>query len=460
LVSERLSTGISELDQVLFGGFPTNTLNIIMGAPGTGKTILAEQITFANSSPQSPALYLTTLSEPLEKFISHGQTYAFFDPSKVAESVFYEDLGLIVRERGIAALPDIVTEMLIARRPRLIVIDSFKALMELIEESPEQRTVLFDLASVLGAYQCTSFIVGEYTEEMMADLPEFAVADAILSLLKHATGVREHRFLKIEKLRGSQSLPGMHAFAIRDSGIEVFPRLLTPQTSPDYDLDVERVSTGIKGLDDMVAKGFWRGSTTLVAGPNGSGKTVIGLHFIREGILRNEPGVYVGFQENPVQLARIITNFGWDSAAMFRDENFEHMYRSPVEMQLDNVATELMRRVRGGKIKRVVIDALGDLRKSSSDEQRFSEFMYALTQWFAVQNVTCLMTFGLHYGVQGQDVSDEEISNLSDNIVLLRFQQGPEVKRAVRIIKTRGSTHDHREQIIDISNKGMRITPR
>ena len=170
--------------------------------------------------------------------------------------------------------------------------------------------------------------------------------------------------------------------------------------------------------------------------------------------------LYIGFQENPVQLNRMITNFGWDAAAMLRDANFEHLYRSPVEMQLDSVAAELMARVRSGNVKRVVIDALGDLRKSSSDERRFSEFMYALTQWFAVQNVTCLMIFGLHYGLIGQDVSDEEISNLSDNIVLLRFEEGPEVGRAVRIIKTRGSAHDHREQIVEISNKGIRIKPR
>ncbi|MDQ2937699.1 MAG: hypothetical protein M3R67_09335 [Acidobacteriota bacterium] len=455
---ERLKTGNPELDEVLYGGFPANTINVVMGAPGTGKTILAEQLVFANATADSPALYLTTLSEPLEKFIKHGQNYGFFDPAKVGETVFYEDLAIMVRERGIGALAEIVTEMLVQRKPRLVVIDSFKALNELIDTPHERRTILFDLASVLTAYKCTTFLIGEYSEKMMTDLPEFAIADAILLLLKQATGVREQRFLKVEKLRGSGSSPGMHAFNISRNGIVIFPRLLTPPASPLYTANVERVNTGIRGLDDMIENGFWRGSTTLVAGPTGSGKTIIGLHFIREGVLNDEPGVYVGFQENPVQLTRVMRQFDWKPEAMFENGSFELMYRSPVEMQLDSVATELITKVREGRVKRVVIDAIGDLKKSSADLQRFSDFMYSLTQWFATENVTCLLLYELHNLFEAPRISDEEISNMSDNIVLLHFSEGAEMERMIRIIKTRGSAHDHRLHTFEISRKGARVT--
>lgn len=454
---ERLKTGNRELDEVLLGGFPANTINLVMGAPGTGKTILAEQLVFANATADSTALYLTTLSEPLDKFIQHGQSYGFFDPAKVGETVFYEDLGTVVRERGIGALADIATEMLVQRKPRLVVIDSFKALNELIETAHERRTILFDLASVLTMYKCTSFLIGEYSHEMMTELPEFAIADAILSLVKQATGVREQRFLKVEKLRSSGSIPGMHAFNISQNGMVIFPRLLTPPVSPGYTANVERVNTGITGLDDMIEKGFRRGSTTLVAGPTGSGKTIIGLHFIREGVLNNEPGVYVGFQENPVQLTRVMRNFGWKPETLVNNSSFELMYRSPVEMQLDSVATELITRVREGRVRRVVIDAIGDLKKSSADNQRFSDFMYALTQWFATENVTCLLLDELHNLFEGPRISDEEISNMSDNIVLLNLPQAQEMERTLRIIKTRGSAHDHRLHNLEISSKGARV---
>jgi len=438
LVIERVKTGIDELDQVLQGGFPVNTLNVIMGAPGTGKTILVEQLVFANAGPQSVALYLTTLSEPLDKFIAHGQSYDFFDAARIGETVLYEDLGVMVRERGIAALAEIVAELLAQIKPRLIVIDSFKALSELIENPRDRRTILFDLASVLTSYSCTTFLVGEYAGEMMTELPEFAIADSILLLVKQPTGVREQRFLKVEKLRGSGSIPGMHAFNISQRGIEVYPRLLTPSIAPSYTANVERVNTGISGLDDMIERGFWRGSTTLVAGPTGSGKTIIGLQFIREGVLNGEPGLYAGFQENPTQLARIMQHFDWDPATLLADGLFELLYRSPVEMQLDSVATDLFMHVRKGRVKRIVIDALGDLR-SSSDVQRFSDFMYALTQWFAAQNVTCMLMYELHDLFESEAVSDEEISNMSDNVVLLRF------------------THDHRERTFEISNRGVTI---
>lgn len=454
---ERIKTGSIELDEILEGGFPANTINVIMGAPGTGKTIFAEQLMFANASAETPCLYLTTLSEPLEKFITHGQTYGFFDVAKIGDSVFYEDLGLLIRERGINALASVVTELIMQRKPRLIVIDSFKALSELWEDRQHHRTVLFDLASVLSTYNCTSFLVGEYADESMTELPEFAIADAILQLVKRASGVREQRFLKVEKLRGSNSAPGMHAFNILDDGIRVYPRLRTPPQVPVYKVNLQRVDTGISGLDDMVETGFWGGSTTLVAGPTGSGKTIIGLHFIRQGVLNGEPGVYVGFQENPVQLVRIMQHLGWDSEDLLKGNLFEHMYRSPVEMHLDSVATELFRRVRDSRIKRVVIDALGDLRKSSADGLRFSDFMYALTQWFAVRNVTCLLMYELHLLFEIPAITDEDISNMSDNIVLLRLIPEGEMTRTIRIIKTRGSGHDHRERVVNITSQGVSI---
>ena len=454
---ERLKTGNSQLDEILQGGFPINTINVVMGAPGTGKTILAEQLVFANATPDEPALYLTTLSEPLDKFIQHGQSYAFFDSARVGETVIYEDLGVAVRERGISALAEIVTEMFAQRKPRLMVIDSFKALNELIDTPHERRTILFDLASVLTAYECTTFFIGEYSGDMMTDLPEFAIADSIVLLLKNSTGVREQRFLRVEKLRGSGSSPGLHAFNISEQGIILFPRLLTPAVSPAYSTPPERVNSGVAGLDDMIERGFWRGSTTLVAGPTGSGKTIIGLHFIREGVLNGEPGVYVGFQENPSQLSRVISHFDWDAAALLKNDLFELMYRSPVEMQLDSVAAELFSRVREGRVKRVVVDAIGDLKKSSADNQRFSDFMYALTQWFATQNVTCLLMYEVHNLFDAPQISDEEISNMSDNIILLSFSRDPKMVRTVRIVKTRGSGHDHREHILGISNSGVAI---
>jgi circadian clock protein KaiC len=454
-VTDRILTGCAGLDEVLGGGIPANTISVIMGAPGTGKTILAEQLAFANATPEAPALYLTTLSEPLEKFIVHGQTQAFFDTAKVGVSMQYEDLGLMLRQSGVDQLPELVTNLLMERRPGFLFIDSFKALTELMMTPQQRRTVIYDLASVLSSYNCTSFLIGEYAPETMTELPEFAIADVVLQLMKYSTNVSEQRFLRVEKLRGSYSIPGMHAFAIDREGIEVYPRLLTPTASPDYSAKVERVNTGIANLDGIIAEGFWRGSTTLIAGPTGSGKTIIGLHFITQGALKGEQGLYVGFQENPTQLSRVMKNLGWQPEKLLNGGGVDLLYKSPVELQADTVTSEIFRRVRDGKVRRVVIDALGDLERSSMDRQRFADFIYALTQWFAAENVTCLMMYELTNLFEVHGISDQEISNMADNVILLRFTPGPEMQRTLRIIKTRGSAHDNREHELQITNKGV-----
>ncbi|HEY6066154.1 MAG TPA: ATPase domain-containing protein, partial [Thermoanaerobaculia bacterium] len=137
--------------------------------------------------------------------------------------------------------------------------------------------------------------------------------------------------------------------------------------------------------------------------------------------------------------------------------HFEHLYRSPVEMELDEVVRELFRRVRDSKIKRVAIDSLADLKRSSFDPQRYMEYMYALVQWFAVEGITSMMTYEIPHLFEAHSLSEEQISNISDNIVLLRFTQSQPMERTLRIIKTRNSGHDHAERVLKIRSGGISV---
>jgi len=454
---ERLSTGNDQLDRVLAGGFPRHSVNIVMGLPGTGKTLLAEQLAFANATVERPALYLTTLSEPLTKVVSYLQEMSFADVGRIGSEVLYESLVEVLRDNP-QALVDRVAELVQQHRPGVVVIDSFKAVMELMRDPLHWRNLVFDLAALLGAYELTAIWVGEYPGDAVASLPEFAVADGILELQRRQVGSRDERFLQVVKLRGSGFRDGRHAFRIDRGGIKVFPRLVGPSVARLYASIDERLQSGIQGLDAMIETGWLRGTSTLVAGPSGAGKTMLGLHFLRRGVNDGEPGLHVTFQETPTQLRRVMTNLGWETEEMLQEGRLDVLHSSPVELQVDSVIEEIFRRIDRNGVQRVVVDALGDIEKAAADPNRFSDYVYALTQELASRRITSMLTVEAPGSpVAGEVMTGKDVSYMSDNILLLAMDLSSELTRGVRIIKTRGSAHDGRLHPLRIGRFGMAV---
>jgi len=259
-VVARISCGTQPLDDVLGGGLPRNGINLVIGVPGSGKTILAQQCVFTNARPEQPALYLSTVSEPMEKVLRYGETLSFFDPSVVGAGVRYEDLGQVLHTQGLPGVLDRLRELIRDRRPGLIVIDSFKALHPYAEGRSGFRRFLHELAGMLSAYPVTSLWIGEYGEDEIVLAPEFAVADAIISLGTTQSGGRAFRALQVLKLRGGDFLSGRHAYRLSADGVNVFPRLADPGDSTDYTLGRRRLASGIQALDDMLEEGYWAGT--------------------------------------------------------------------------------------------------------------------------------------------------------------------------------------------------------
>jgi circadian clock protein KaiC len=228
-VGDRLLSGHAPLDEILGGGLPANAISLVMGRPGSGKTILAQQYAFRNGRPDRPAVYFSTVSEPLEKIVRFGQSLAFFDTAAIGTSVFYEDLGGIVNRDGLAGVADQLGRVVRERRPGLIVIDSFKALQAFAADYGEFRRFLHELAGRLGAFPAASLWVGEYEDAEIASMAEFAVADAIVSLTSERVGQREARFLQVKKLRGSGYRSGQHAYRVTADGLRLSPGSRTSQ---------------------------------------------------------------------------------------------------------------------------------------------------------------------------------------------------------------------------------------
>jgi circadian clock protein KaiC len=436
-MTDRLLSGDPKLDAVLGGGLPTNSITVLAGPPGGGKTILAHQYAFENASPDKPALYLTTVSEPFDKVLRYGQTLTFFDARLIGQAVVYEDLGVTLASRGLTAALDRIDALIKERRPGVIVIDSFKAFRDFATDDGEFRRFLHALAGRLSVCRATSFWIGEYDRDDVFGEPEFTVADAILHLSAKRISERQLREFEVGKLRGSDFLMGRHAYRLSNNGVAVFPRLADPAQEGAYSVDgTKRISSGIEALDMMLTDGYWPGASTLIAGPSGCGKTLLGLHFVFSGAHEGEPGLVATLQENPAQLERVVSSFGWS----LEEDAVEVMYRSPVDIYIDEWFHELLERIEQGSVRRVLIDSLDDLGFTTQDEVRFREYMYSLVQRCARNQVSLMMTLEVPNLSRITHLSDFNISHLADNVVLLQYVwSGAQVKRALTVLKARAS---------------------
>jgi circadian clock protein KaiC len=455
-VTSRLKSGHPRLDLVLGGGLSSGALTLITGAPGTGKTLLAQQFVFSNATPDAPAVYVSTESEPRDKILRYGRSLSFFDEDLVGKAVFYEDLGGLLDERGLPAFVDRLQGLIAEHTPGIIVVDSFKALHAFARETSDFRWFLHDFAARLSASGASSFWVGEYGLDDIAREPEFAVADAIIQLSSTMVKERENRVLQVLKLRGSGFLSGQHAYRLSENGVDVFPRLADAGDPSGYELSDERISSGIPALDVMLGDGYWPGACTLVAGPSGSGKTVMGLSFIFGGAARGERGLIANLQENPSQLQRTARGFGWS----LEDPSVSLLYRSTVDLYIDEWVYSVLEALDREKATRLVIDSLGDLAFASPDQIRLREYIYSLTQRCSRRGISVLMTMEVPDLFHLSRLSESGISNMSDNVILLQFLRSrSRVKRALTVLKTRASLHEPEIREYQITGDGMVVGP-
>jgi circadian clock protein KaiC len=453
-----IKTGNEQMDEILHGGFPPNSINIIMGQPGTGKTVFTEQMVFSNATDgDRPILYITTLSEPVAKLLVYLQRFSFFDDEKIGTAVHYRDIGPELVEKGLDHLLDVIKEAIHEISPKIIVVDSLKALHDLAGSTQQMRRMLYELTGILTTFETTVFLVGEYSEDNVKQMPEFALADGIVEFMRKSGSSRDERFVRVLKLRGSGYMEGMHGCKISAHGVKIYPRLVTPQIPERYDWLHESLSSGIDGFENLIDSGIRRGSTSIVAGPTGGGKTTFALQYVLEGVRQGEQALYVNFQENPVQLRNTIKSL--DAKMPDAGEGgLELLYSSPVELQIDSIIVEIFRLIKEKKFSRVVIDSLNDLAAASKDPQRLHEYIYSLTQHFVVNGVTSIITFETTGGLsESRAELAGKFSNIADNIFLLGINGPPDYDRTICCIKARGVNHDLKPHTMQITSRGVKI---
>ena len=455
-MNDRIPTGSERLDEILEGGLLKNAINLIVGIPGSGKTILSQQIAFRNATVEKPALYLSTLSEPLDKILRYGEGLSFFDQAALREGrLVYEDLGQQLGEGGLDGILETIDRHLRQVRPGIVVLDSIRAFHAMASDIGAFRQFLYGLLRRLSAASTTAIWNAPYTRAQAQSEAEFAVADAIVALDIKQMADREVRVLQVMKLRGSGYRSGEHSYRVTSAGIEVYPRLAEVQVEAPYTLSEKHSATGVAALDELLGEGgYWEGSTTLIVGPSGIGKTLMGLHFLYHGAEVGEPGILATFQENKTQLERVVGSFGWSI-----DNPDVHVHaRGVVDVNIDQWVYELLALVSRTNAKRVVIDSLPDLQTAAGDAVRFREWVFSLTQRLTRAGVSLMMIVEVPNLFQLDRISENGISHLADNVILLQYvQEGSELSRGLTVLKTRAMPHRPVVHRYEITDKGFAL---
>jgi circadian clock protein KaiC len=456
---DRLSTGSSALDALLGGGIPVRSVTVIAGEPGAGKTVFTLQMLFCLARQGKKCLYFTTLSEPALKKIRYMQSFSFFDAGLLDENIVFADVGSTLR-RGVAR--DSIEHMIQrveTDRPDVVVVDSFKAFRDFLPRDPEGRTFIYDLAVTMAGWGATTFLVGEYTAEEIATLPEFVIADGILRLTHEREGLTVVRELEVFKLRGANHMTGRHFFDIDVDGFAFYPRVRGPDVQQGAPVDVaDRVGTGVPDLDALVGGGLPRTSATIVEGGTGTGKTLLGLHFLLEGARHGEPAILFTLEETPAQLRAAAKGFGWDLALLESQQRLLISYTSPVELSPDRFLHQMLRQIERLAARRVVLDSLTSIALGVPSQRRFRELIYALTKHLRSLGVTVVMTMEVPELLGTVQLTGHGVSSTADNLIFLRYVEVEgRLDRAVSVLKVRGTGHSTELRRFYIDGRGAHI---
>ena len=454
----RVPTGIAGLDEVTGGGLLQSGVYMVQGAPGAGKTILANQMGFTLAAAGERVVYVTMLAESHARLLQHMSAFSFFDESLVPEHVYYVSAFNALRDGGLPAVVNLLRGEMRTHKARLLVLDGLVIAANAAASEEALKLFISDVQSHSTLSGCTTLLLASDDADRPVS-PEQTMVDGILLLRERALGPRRERQLEVVKFRGSNTLRGTHSLRIGAGGITVYPRLESARRdSPDAAIKPRGLSTGIAGLDRMFdIAGLAEGSVTAVSGYSGSGKTTMGLHFLaRAGA--QEPALFFGFYESPEFLLQISRMLGQDLQPLV-DAGVLHFVWQPFgENLLDELAARLLESIRRTGARRVVVDGLGGFAAATGYEGRDGSFLASLANELRRTGATTLITVEETDAERSSfPISTPTMSALCDNIIRLTVQVGHSVRHRLWIGKARNTRCDLRVRDLVLSAAGMEI---
>jgi circadian clock protein KaiC len=458
----RLSTGVPGFDAVLGGGLPEFSFNVIAGPPGCGKTTLAHQLMFALATPERPAVYFTVLGEPPLKMLRYQQQFQFFNSESINRSIRFVNLADETRQGDLTLVLRRIVAEVEAHAPGLVFVDSFRSVVlagradgHAQHDQHNLQEFVQQLGMLMTSWQATTFLIGEYFTEVDPS-PVFTVADGLIWLRQSVQRNSMVRKMEIMKMRGQPTLPGLHTFRIGNAGIEVFApagRAGRPVETTASPTDA-RALTGVAHLDEMLGGGVPRGYSVLVAGPSGSGKSILAASFLAEGARCGETGVIAVFEQHPRRSHNRVL------AELIEGDRVGLVDSRAPDLSIDEIVLLLLGEIRRLGASRVVIDSLSgfELALAPTFREDFRESLSRLVTALAGAGVTVMMTSELEDRYTDLRFSPYGTAFLTDAIIVQRYiEVDSRLLRVMAVVKVRASTHSDALRLFSIDEHGIRV---
>jgi circadian clock protein KaiC len=455
----RLSTGVPGLDEVLGGGLPQGQIYLVEGESGAGKTTLGLQFLLAGARQQERTLWITlseTEGQLRQSAGSHGwsldgievcnpvapervrqrdEKYSFFSPA---------DVELEEIRNAITAAVERV-------RPSRVVFDPFSDIRHLAREVLHYRRQVLSLREFFNEHGCTVLLMQELTRGMAGDLQAEALVHGYLTLHQDAPEYGgQRRRLRVHKMRGIAFRDGFHDFSIQTGGIEVYPRLIAAEHLEAH--AEEGISSGLPRLDALLGGGLDRGSSILVMGPAGVGKSTLATQFAASGALRGEKAAIFVFDETVRTFQARAEKLGVPMARLVKDGTVTLRQIDSAEVSAGQFTNLVIRAVDSG-VSIIVIDSLTGYLSTMPEDRFLPAYLHELLTTLSHRNVVTILTLAQHGLVGEQVAAPIDVSYLSDTVLLIRyFEAFGEIRRAISVVKKRSGAHEVavREMRIDV----------
>ena len=455
-------TGIAGLDHILRGGFPAYRLYLVEGTPGTGKTTLALNFLLEGRKNGETALYIT-LSETADELHSvarsHGWSLDGIDLFElVAENEFSlenEQSLLHPSEVELGETVAGIIEQVEKTNPTRVVLDSLSELRLLSQGALRYRRQILALKHFFAKRDCTVLMLDDRTAEP-GDLQLHSIAHGVVSLEQSASDFgSERRRMRVVKMRGLKYSGGFHDFTIERGGLVVYPRLVASEHHREF--DSTPVGTGLAGLDRLLGDGLVPGTSTLLTGPAGVGKTTTAVRCLVAALERGDRVAYYLFDERLATLLQRSAALGMDLQPYLDNGQLTLRQIDPAELSPGEFAGAVQAAVETDGARMIVIDSLNAYMHGMPSDNFLVLQMHELLSYLSQQGIISLLILGQH-GVMGDLRVDIDVSYLADAVVLMRFfEVEGTVRKSIAVIKTRTSDHERIIREFDIGASGVTI---